>query len=74
MKELAKTDPMGEKWTAIQEDGSDQRGREYLTEQGYKGSIYSFEGYAGTVPMLISTDKDGQTHSTHDVSQMNLEK
>ena len=68
IERLAKADPRGERWVAVQTGGDLTEGKEYLNSNGYQGNTYVIS-YSGAVPAFVST-KSGKTTVTNNVEEM----
>ncbi|MFZ5752703.1 MAG: hypothetical protein ACOY3J_00495, partial [Bacillota bacterium] len=55
---LVNLDPEGKRWVPVQTGGEISRGKAYLAERGYRGSIF-LGRWHGPVPTLLSSGKKG---------------
>ncbi|MFZ5650938.1 MAG: hypothetical protein ACOY4I_08790 [Bacillota bacterium] len=55
---LVSLDPEGRRWVPVQTGGEISRGKAYLAEKGYRGSIF-LGRWHGPVPTLLSSGKKG---------------
>lgn len=60
VENLARTDPAGERWTAVQVGGTPEEGADLLKGDGYKGVNYQYSDWDSTVPALV-TNSGGNT-------------